>query len=92
MLIAWIDFNMMNWKFSLFILLPCVSHLQASQQDHEDLILRKVITAYQIEPVTITPTSIGAKEKLGQMLFFDPIMGAEQHHLRDLPRPQQRKC
>lgn len=75
MLIAWIDFNMMNWKFSLFILLPCVSHLQASQQDHEDLILRKVITAYQIEPVTITPTSIGAKEKLGQMLFFDPIMG-----------------
>lgn len=57
------------------IFLSWISHLQASQINHEDQLLRKVLTAYRIEPMTTRPLFMGPKEKLGQMLFFDPVMG-----------------
>ncbi len=75
MLIAWIDFNMRKSIFTYFIFLPWISHLQASQLNHEDQLLRKVLTAYRVEPMTTRPLFMGPKEKLGQMLFFDPVMG-----------------
>ena len=58
-----------------FIFLSWISHLQASQLNHEDQLLRKVLTAYRVEPMTTRPLFMGPKEKLGQMLFFDPVMG-----------------
>lgn len=61
--------------FTYFIFLSWISHLQASQLNHEDQLLRKVLTAYRVEPMTIRPLFMGPKEKLGQMLFFDPVMG-----------------
>jgi cytochrome c peroxidase len=61
--------------FTYFILLSWVSHLHASKLNHEDKLLRKVLTAYRVEPMTTRTLFMGPKEKLGQMLFFDPIMG-----------------
>lgn len=75
MLIAWIDFNMRRWVLTYFLFLSSISHLQASQLSHEDQLLRKVLAAYRVEPMTSRTLSMGPKEKLGQMLFFDPIMG-----------------
>jgi cytochrome c peroxidase len=75
MLIAWIDFNMRKSILTYFIFLSWISHLQASQLNHEDQLLRKVLTAYRVEPMTTRPLFMGPKEKLGQMLFFDPVMG-----------------
>ena len=40
----------------------------------EDLLLRKVIRAYQITPYEPAQRSMGAKERLGQALFFDPFV------------------
>lgn len=48
---------------------------QASESTYEDRLLRKVIDAYGVQPFTPQGGSMGAKEKLGQALFFDPIMG-----------------
>lgn len=75
MLIAWIDFNMRKSIFTYFIFLFWISHLQASQLNNEDKLLRKVLTAYRVEPMTTRPLFMGPKEKLGQMLFFDPVIG-----------------
>lgn len=47
----------------------------AGQSSHEDQLLHKVINAYQMQPLKVEPLKMGAKERLGQMLFFDPIMG-----------------
>lgn len=66
---------MKKWTLTYLVFLFWISHLQASQLSHEDKLLRKVLTAYQVKPMTINALSMGAKEKLGQMLFFDPIMG-----------------
>lgn len=57
--------------------LSWANHVQASQIDYEDIFLKKVISAYQIEPMVTKLLSMGDKEKLGQMLFFDPIMGGQ---------------
>ncbi|WP_207225393.1 His-Xaa-Ser system-associated MauG-like protein [Pseudomonas orientalis] len=60
---------------SFFIILSWISQLQASQLSHEDQLLRKVLAAYQIKPMTTKALFMGPKERLGQVLFFDPIMG-----------------
>ncbi len=75
MLIAWIDSNMSKLILSFFIILSWISQLQASQLSHEDQLLRKVLAAYQIKPMTTKALFMGPKERLGQVLFFDPIMG-----------------
>lgn len=84
MLIAWIDFNMRKSILTYFIFLSWISHLQASQLNHEDQLLRKVLTAYRVEPMTTRPLFMGPKEKLGQMLFFDPVMGGQTTRLARL--------
>ncbi|WP_296301557.1 MULTISPECIES: His-Xaa-Ser system-associated MauG-like protein [Pseudomonas] len=61
--------------FTYLILLSCISHLHASPLNHEDKILRKVVAAYRVEPITTRTLFMGPKEKLGQALFFDPVMG-----------------
>lgn len=40
----------------------------------EDLLLRKIIKAYQVEPLRLVARSLGPKERLGQALFFDPFV------------------
>jgi cytochrome c peroxidase len=40
----------------------------------EDRMLRKVIEAYEVRPLAPRPVTLGPKEKLGQALFFDPIV------------------
>ena len=75
MLTVWTDFNLMIWILTFFMSLSWANHVQASQIDYEDIFLKKVISAYQVEPMVAKPLSMGDKEKLGQMLFFDPIMG-----------------
>lgn len=57
----------------------CVNALQVSAALNDDQLIRKVIRAYQVEPITIKDLAMGPKEKLGQMLFFDPIMGGPQN-------------
>ncbi len=46
----------------------------ATESSYEDRLLRKVIKAYKTEPFTPRAQGMGAKAKLGQSLFFDPIM------------------
>jgi cytochrome c peroxidase len=41
---------------------------------YEDVILRKIIEAYEIQPHVPQVRTLGAKERLGQALFFDPIV------------------
>lgn len=48
---------------------------QASDSTYDDRLLRKVINAYGIQSFEPIGGSMDAKEKLGQALFFDPIMG-----------------
>src|SRR5262245_54919167 len=56
----------------------------------QDILLRKVIQAYQIVPHEPTDRSIGAKERLGQALFFDPFVSGPKQiscatcHVRSL--------
>lgn len=40
----------------------------------EDVLLRKVIKAYQVEPLQPATRLLGPKERLGQALFFDPFV------------------
>jgi cytochrome c peroxidase len=40
----------------------------------EDVLLRKAIKAFQIEPLQAVARPLGAKERLGQALFFDPFV------------------
>nr|WP_298411733.1 His-Xaa-Ser system-associated MauG-like protein [uncultured Halomonas sp.] len=49
--------------------------VQAAEPLYEDRLLRKVIDAYQIKPLTSQTSDMQAIERLGQALFFDPIMG-----------------
>lgn len=44
-----------------------------------DTLLRKVVVAYQIKPFKPEPLVFGAKERLGQALFFDPILSGPQN-------------
>ena len=44
----------------------------------EDVLLRKVIKAYEIEPLQLRSISLGPKERLGQALFFDPFISGPQ--------------
>lgn len=64
--------------------LACIAIIQASsaladQPSQQDRVLLKVINAYQIQALTVQPLKMGAKEHLGQMLFFDPIMGGPKN-------------
>lgn len=52
----------------------------AADSAYEDKLLRKVIKAYGVEPLTPMSKEMGAKEKLGQALFFDPIMSGPQNN------------
>jgi cytochrome c peroxidase len=58
-------------------LLPLVP--QAAQSDDDGWRLRKVVEAYGLEPFTPASKKLGPKEKLGQVLFFDPIMGGAKN-------------
>ena len=60
----------LRWSIALVIALP--SFCLAASSD--DVILRKAIEAYQIKPLQILDRPLGAKESLGQALFFDPIV------------------
>ncbi len=40
----------------------------------EDTLLRKAIEAYQIQPYAPEGNTFGSKERLGQALFFDPVV------------------
>jgi cytochrome c peroxidase len=46
----------------------------ASLGDEADMFLRRVIEAYRLEPYKPPQRVFGAKERLGQALFFDPIV------------------
>lgn len=46
----------------------------SAQSGTEDRLLRKVIEAYQVTPFRPRPVTLGPKEKLGQALFFDPVV------------------
>ncbi|WP_417539063.1 His-Xaa-Ser system-associated MauG-like protein [Marinobacter sp.] len=71
----------MRAKRALLILLGLLVDLGvlAGESDYEDQLLRKVIEAYQIEAFIPQDVSIGGKERLGQALFFDPIMGGPRN-------------
>ncbi|WP_022964721.1 His-Xaa-Ser system-associated MauG-like protein [Halopseudomonas pelagia] len=56
-----------------------IINTQASERSYEDRMLRKVIEAYEIQPFTPEINSFEPKEKLGQALFFDPIMGGPKN-------------
>ena len=53
------------------ITLPGVARAQPAVDDR---LLSKVVEAYQVRPLELKSVSLGAKERLGQALFFDPIM------------------
>jgi cytochrome c peroxidase len=54
------------------LLVGCVTASVSLASD--DMLLRKVIRAYQIVPHEPVPRPFGAKERLGQALFFDPFV------------------
>jgi len=58
------------WWAALAGILPSLS-LESSA---DDVILRKAIKAYQIAPLQVIERPLGHKERLGQALFFDPIV------------------
>lgn len=74
------------WSVALAIGLPSLC-LAASS---DDVILRKAIEAYQIEPLQVLDRPLGPKERLGQALFFDPIVSGPKSiacatcHVRNL--------
>jgi cytochrome c peroxidase len=45
----------------------------------EDLILRKAIEAYQIRAPAPVEPRLGSKERLGQALFFDPVLSGPKN-------------
>lgn len=57
---------------ALSFLIPYAACL--AQTSVEDRMLRKVVEAYQVRPIQSRPATLGAKERLGQALFFDPIV------------------
>lgn len=59
---------------SLAVLMLSPYTLCLAQSSSEDRMLRKVVEAYQIRPLQPRPATFGAKERLGQALFFDPIV------------------
>lgn len=59
-------------------LLPAL-HVKAGELTYEDRLLRKVIEAYEAQPFAPERHSIRAKERLGQALFFDPIMSGPKN-------------
>lgn len=64
---------MLRWRVvvAVFAVL-CFGAVSAAPSD--DVILRKAIEAYQLKPLVPTERSLGAKERLGQALFFDPFV------------------
>jgi cytochrome c peroxidase len=56
----------------------------------DDMLLRKVVYAYQIRPHEVAPRPFGPKERLGQALFFDPFVSGPKNiacatcHVRSL--------
>lgn len=73
------------------IALLLAGHISAgSSSASDDMLLRKVIHAYQIKPHEVTPRPFGAKERLGQALFFDPFVSGPKNiacatcHIRSL--------
>lgn len=63
---------------------------EALSSGSDDMLLRKVIYAYQIKPHEVAPRSFGPKERLGQALFFDPFVSGPKNiacatcHVRSL--------
>jgi len=49
-----------------------------AEQLYEDILLQKIITAYQVTPYQPPAVKFGPKEKLGRALFFDPILSGPQ--------------
>jgi cytochrome c peroxidase len=58
-----------NWVGVLALL--CVMPTIAQQDDR---LLGKVVQAYQLRPLDARAVALGAKERLGRALFFDPIV------------------
>jgi cytochrome c peroxidase len=62
-------------RIKIILLLGLISlDTFAETTTYEDKILSKVIEAYQIQPFEPKRPTMGNKEKLGQALFFDPIL------------------
>jgi cytochrome c peroxidase len=62
--------------FFLGIIHPFVSI--AAELAQQDAFLHKIIDAFQIEPYEPKAVELGPKERLGQALFFDPIVSGPQ--------------
>ncbi|MEW8199266.1 MAG: His-Xaa-Ser system-associated MauG-like protein [Candidatus Thiodiazotropha endolucinida] len=62
---------------SLFIGLWPITQGHADTQ-YEDVLLKKIITAYQLKPYQPKTVRFGSEEKLGRALFFDPILSGPQ--------------
>lgn len=62
----------LHWLLCIFL----VGKLAAANasDNFEDTVLRKAIQAYQVQPHNPVDRKFGAKEKLGQALFFDPFV------------------
>ena len=61
---------------SLIAYLSVQSAIASATED--DLLLQKVIEAYQIEPLNLQVSQFGPKEMLGRALFFDPIISGPE--------------
>lgn len=64
---------MLPWRV-VFALFSVVSSSAVSAAPSDDVILRKAIEAYQLKPLVQIERPLGAKERLGQALFFDPFV------------------
>ena len=63
----------MRWLFRLMLLLV-IGVSQAIGADSTDVVLSKIVEAYQLRPLEERKADLGAKERLGQALFFDSIV------------------
>lgn len=63
-----------NRAITCIFLLCAAGTCTANEASYDDMLLRKVIAAYQIEGYRPGKLTFGPKERLGQALFFDPIV------------------
>ena len=66
-------------KHVLLLILSCCWHISSAYENHEDMLLQKIISAYGIEAHKPARMSFGPKEKLGRALFFDPLLSGPRN-------------
>lgn len=68
------DSKTMGHLFVGILLLLIVPVMVLANETSDDIFLHKIIDAYQIKAYVPKTIDMGAKERLGQALFFDPIV------------------